>query len=97
VSAVKLVGVKVRASDMEGRVQPDFYMVSLEWSGVDRPVTFGVEVHRKHLTRLIAAILDGKAYPFVEVRKDNAGQTFVHTEMNLMGKYMESGLKRLGY
>lgn len=91
-SEVKLVGVSVRPTE-----NPDYVSVFPEYSGVDRPLASGVQVHKKHLARLCAAIFAGVAYKFREVRTDVYGKTYVDTEHNVMGKYMESSLKKLGF
>lgn len=94
-SEVKLIGVRVTPTN-RGTCKDEF-TVWPEYSGVDRPITHGVEVHKKHLARICAAILSGKGYPIKGVLTDVDGKTYVDTEYNLMGKYMESSLRKLGF
>jgi len=53
--------------------------------------------HRKLASRLVKAIYAGAALPFKGIIKDVNGKSFVDCGMEVMGKYMNADLKRIGY
>ena len=67
---------------------------------VDRKECLGWEFPAKDSAlaeRLVRAIEAGKVLAFVGVDKDVNGKTYVVASTGVMGRYMNSDLKRLGF
>ena len=79
-------------------------VVNVHWTPVDgtldRPDCGGYLIQAKHkklVLRLMSAINAGVATKFLGIGVDIAGKTYVLSESQVMGKYMNADLKRLGY
>lgn len=68
------------------------------WNGVDRPRGAGWGVKDRRLAnRLARALWAGVVYDEVEVLVDNAGKTYAHGHAKVMGRYLNSDLRKLGF
>jgi hypothetical protein len=86
---------------IEVRVTPDrdpkLVHVRPVWSTSDRPDSFGWLAPKKLAHRLVAAIKAGVALTNPVVKTDVEGKTYVHAEAQILGRYMNSDLKKLGF
>lgn len=67
---------------------------------LDRPSPSGFGLRatdRKLAERLVAAIEAGVVYTDAEVKTDIYGQTYVCADAQVMGRYLNTDLKRLGF
>jgi hypothetical protein len=67
------------------------------WKGVDRPKTHGIVCTKPNAKRLERAIRAGVVFADTEIRTDVDGNTYAQTSHEVMGKYLNSGLRKLGY
>jgi hypothetical protein len=89
----KLDGVLVEQQDKG-------FTVWARYAGVDRPVTSGISCgpNRKLAERLRQAVLAGKAINRkAKVLVDVDGKTYADSTWEVMGRYLNADLKRLGY
>lgn len=76
--------------------------VSFPNAGVDRPDAGGYSLsataaNRKLVYRLKQAIEDGVGWPERRITVDVNGKSYVACKHNLMGRYLNTDLRRLGY
>lgn len=72
------------------------------YRGVDRPEGVGIDLndtpaHWALARRLQRAINAGVASPISGIGTDCTGKTYARTTLNVMGKYLNADLKRLGF
>jgi len=91
-----LASVQVRA-EKDPSLPAGQYTVHPVWRGVDRPDAGGWLVPKKYVDRLRRAILAGAACPNPVIKTDVDGKTYVHWDLAVMGKYINSDLKKLGF
>jgi hypothetical protein len=77
----------------QGEYGPTVYA---EWTGVDRPRTYGI-VAGKHAARLARAINAGVVFHDPKVITDVDGNTFVSAASRVRGRTLNADLKRLGF
>lgn len=71
-----------------------------EFAGVDRPVSRGVMINRKHAARLEAAMLAGRLVSNVRTLHTNTDPSVSYAQFDTavpMGKYANSDLARIGF
>ena len=64
---------------------------------VDRPVTYGISVSPKNVTRLIRAIESGAMISSPEVLVDKDGNSYVGFTTTVRSRELNADLKRLGF
>ena len=67
------------------------------FEGVDRPVSYGSNIHKKHAGRLERALQAGVVVSNVETRTDVNGLTYTNFKNAVFFKYANSDLARLGF
>lgn len=76
---------------------PGFSVIPV-WADVDRPVTYSMAVKdMKMANRLKAAIEAGVVFRDCQIKADVNGQTYVSNWCNVMGKYLNADLLKLGF
>ncbi len=76
----------------------DGFVVTPEWSDVDRPTTSSWEVRTRALAdRLAAAVMAGVVCVNPHVATDVNEHTYVSYDRKVMAKYANADLKRLGF
>lgn len=99
------IRIKETVSDTTGNSVID---CEVYWNGegIDRPLTYIIRLintpkNRKVAQRFQQAVADGVVYRNVQIRKDVNQKTYVEADtpnhMCVMGKYLNSDLKKLGY
>jgi hypothetical protein len=75
------------------------YLVSAEWAGVDRPVTYAIAVgqNSRNAERVAAAMEAGAFFANVRVATDINGATYVACDARVMGRHLNRDLARLGF
>ena len=94
------VEVKPYDDPFTGAAHATHLVVSPVWAfpGVDRQNTGGIVVTSKRdADRLTAAYLSGRAFESTEVKTDVNGATYVAASCKVMGRYLNSDLKKLGF
>jgi hypothetical protein len=85
--------VEVIPSEYHGVMTVNFY-----WNPeLDRPHSYGIACHDRHVTRLIRAFLDGALFPNPRVETDVYGQTYIAGTSAVYGKRINKDLTELGY
>jgi len=77
--------------------EPGYVTVWFHWAGVDRPVTHGIVARKAVAPRLVRAAQAGAIFVDPHVATDTYGQTYVEARCRVMGKYLNSDLRKLGY
>ena len=72
------------------------------WTGVDRARTSSLTLVNKPSNMALAnrykrAIESGAAFCHVELTHDSKGKSYIHAVENVMGRYLNADLKKLGY
>jgi hypothetical protein len=68
-----------------------------EWTGVDRPRTYGISVTKRNAPRLVRAINAGVVFTDARVATDVDGKTYVAATSQVHTRYINVDLTRLGY
>lgn len=90
----KVVDVKVTQDDPENS---NIFTISPVYEGVDRPISSGVNVRSELVDAAVQAMKDGKIYGNATVKVDVNGQTYAESQDEVIGKYINTTLKKLGY
>lgn len=69
------------------------------WSNVDRPIGHGMSFGKNKAlaARYIAAVMAGKVFSNASIGTDVNGKTYAVAKCNVMGRYLNADLKRLGF
>ena len=75
------------------------FSVWLDWTGVDRPRTYGICCGTKKAlaTRLAKAVDAQVAFPFRSIETDRDGETFVSHGNNIYVRHLNAELTRIGF